>query len=144
MYVFRPGREKIDLEVDLKTSNGQILLETCLIIPVLLLFVFLIIQISLIFNSYLVVNYAAFSAARAGVSHFNNLPDSNPYNAAKDAARIVLLPLSPVSALVANVKVNKQGNEVYVKIKYPMPLIFNVRRFLPYAMLIATCRMPIK
>lgn len=128
----------------LKSVKGQILVETCLIIPVLIFLISFIIQVALIFNSYMLANYASFAACRAGMSYFNVNKDSRAYSNAKKAARIVLLPDSVSSALLADIKVEKIGNDIAVKITYPMPLIFNLRRFFPYAMLTTTCRMPMK
>jgi len=135
--------KKITDLLEMNRSNGQVLVETCIVLPVIILFIFLVMQVSIIFNTYMIVNYAAFSAARSAVSYFNSDSKGNAFSAAKNSARIILSTASIKSSVLSNIKVKKLGNDAYVKITYPMPYLINVKLF-NYSFMTATCRMPIK
>ena len=67
----------------------------------------------MIYNAQILVNYAAYSAARAAVVHDNH----TLY--AKLASIIILSALSKENALLSLVIPTKNGNELSVKVIYP-------------------------
>jgi hypothetical protein len=75
-----------------KNNDGQAMLEAAITVPLLIFLVCVIIQLALLFNTKLVVNYAAFCAARAGL--VNGLDKSKM----EKAAEIACIPISyPIS-----------------------------------------------
>lgn len=70
-------------------EKGSVLMEFTLIFPIWLLLVLAIMQCSLILSARLVLQYAAFSAARAAVTSNDTNADADMYNNALGAARQV-------------------------------------------------------
>jgi len=73
------------------SSKGQSMIEFVIVMPVLILFVMAIMQLSLIATANIITNYAAFSAARSYSVH-------QDADKAKLAASIALIPISSQSS----------------------------------------------
>jgi len=77
-------------EEDLRSEpgqKGQTLVEFALVFPILLLFVLAIIQLALVYSAKIILNYAAFSAARSFIVY-------QEHKKAEMAARLICLPIS--------------------------------------------------
>ena len=122
-----------------KLQTGEVLVETLIVLPIAILLIFVIIQLALIYNAQIIVNYAAYSAARSAIVHENH----TVY--AKLASTIILSALSKESALLSLAIATKNDNELSVQIIYPFkPSIPIVKDFLSYIPISATCRMKIE
>jgi hypothetical protein len=75
----------------LKNNKGQAMLETLIVLPVVVFFILLIIQVALMYNAKLITNYAAFCATRAAVVY--NGDSQKAHNAAAIALSCVSPPL---------------------------------------------------
>lgn len=95
-------------------------MELSLILPIVFLVVMVIIQIALLINTAIVVNYAAYCAARAGIVHLDEVSYS------KRAARMVLASLSIEGALLSSIETARNNEEFRVTVKYPLLLIFRI------------------
>ena len=71
-----------------ETDTGQAMVEFVIVFPVQFLVILAVIQLSLLYIAHIVVNHAAFSAARA-VLVFDERGGGNAQKEAEDAARIV-------------------------------------------------------
>ena len=100
------------LKYFLDNKRGQALTEFVIIIPVFFLLIFGIIQMSLLYSSYIVVNHAAYIGARAGVV-------GGKYG---DAAKKICSPLINGSDVI--VQRDYAGNDLKVTVTYRMPIIF--------------------
>jgi hypothetical protein len=86
-----------------RAETGTIMVEFVLVLPVLLLVIGMVIQLALLANASLVVRYAAFAAARAGIvevdAHPWSLWDSlpNPPQRTQTAAHLILASISPAA-----------------------------------------------
>jgi len=122
------------LKYSLNNKRGQALTEFVIIIPVLFLLIFGIMQMCLIYSSYIVVSHAAYTAARAGVVHYI---DGTYKSKAKEAARIICKPL--IGDSIPEVIVEESDGVVYdaeykqyvtapndlkITVTYHMPIIF--------------------
>lgn len=112
-------------------ESGQALTEFVIIIPVLFLLIFGIIQMSLLYSSYIVVSHAAFIGARAGVVGGNYVK----------AAKEICSPLINGSDVI--VSAGGAGSDLKVIVTYRMPIIFPViSKVLGKTISVsATCRM---
>lgn len=123
--------------------KGQVLVETVIIFPILIFFLFCIIQIGILFNTYYIVNYASFCGCRAAIVH-TQLPD-NPVKYANDAVRIVLLSLRTKEVFLSKVTVKFYYPELEVTVMYPLNLIIPIfGEILPYIPIYSSTRLPIE
>ena len=102
-------------------KKGQVMVEVCLVFPIVILLIFSIIQLSLYMNSSLIVNYAAYCAARSLIVH-SEKPDR--IVKAKQSARMILSTISIPKAALSRIKINRNGNEFSVSIYYPYKFLF--------------------
>ncbi|MFH1825122.1 MAG: TadE family protein [Candidatus Firestonebacteria bacterium] len=124
--------------------KGQVLVESVLVFPVLIFFLLCIIQIGILFNTYYIVNYASFCAARSAIVH-TQLPDQ-PISCAQSAARAVLLSLKTKEALFLPIVTMKfYGLELEVTVTYLLkPIIPILGGILPYIPVTSSTRLPIE
>lgn len=108
------------------TQKGQVLVETVLVIPFLILMLLLVLQTALVFTVYYITNYASYRAARAAVIHFGE--KESPEAAARQAAGAVLL------ALGANTKTLGSSLSVRSRLlidQYEVTVTYPCRNLLP-------------
>jgi len=107
-------------------EDGQAMTEFILTFPILLFITLCIMQLSLIYTARLVVNYSAFSAARAAVVIIPQPIDSEPegsidptlsdgkLNIIRNAARLTCTPISARATTVAsNFYITVAGHRIY-------------------------------
>ncbi|HTW91138.1 MAG TPA: TadE family protein [bacterium] len=68
------GRGRARLRRLLRDTEGQTLLETVIVFPVLLFFLLVVMELSMMYNAKQLANYAAFCAARAAAVYDKRLP----------------------------------------------------------------------
>ena len=100
------------LKYFLDNKKGQALTEFVIIIPILFLLIFGIMQMCLLYSSYIVVNHAAFIGARAGVVG----------GSASQAAKEICAPL--INGSDVTVGAVPAGSDLKVTVTYNMPIIF--------------------
>lgn len=123
--------------------KGQVLVESVIVFPVLIFFLLCIIQIGILFNTYYIVNYASFCAARSAIVH-TQLPD-NPVDCANKSARIVLLSLKTKEVFLSIVTVKFYYPELEVTVMYPLKLIVPILGgLLPCIPVTSSTRLPIE
>lgn len=129
-----------------KKNTGQALVEAVIIIPIAIFLILGTIQIALLYNSYLILNYAVYCGSRAGAVHLS----ADPYNfekagnIAKKAVRTVLIPHSPMEALLTKIEVDVETKTFKVKAIYPAKLLVKLFGILPNVQITASSRMVIE
>lgn len=141
-------------------NKGQALVEAVIIIPVSIFLILVTIQISLLYNSYLILNYAVYCGARAGAVHFlktdrdsvagfsgiqvksSNFEEAS--SIAKKAVRTVLIPHSPIEAFLTKIEVDVEHKTFSVKAIYPAKLLVKLFGILPNVQITASSRMVIE
>lgn len=116
-------------------DRGQILIETSVVFPVAMFLVYAIFQTAVVIVTALVVNYAAYVGARAGVVH---VQDAQYETKAIKAVRLVLTGLSVPRALLAKVTVTLERTRLTVRVTYPTPWLLKVH-WIPLRFLSARC-----
>lgn len=126
--------------------HGQALIEVVLILPIALFLFLFTIQIALLYNSYLILNYATYCGARAGAVHFSSDPGDfeKASNIAKKAVRVVLIPNSPIEAFLAKIEVNIDSKTFTVRVNYPAKLLIKLFGLLPNINIQATSKFVIE
>lgn len=110
----------------LEIEAGQAMAELALVLPLLLIIVWGIMQLGFIYNASLVVKYATYAGARAGM-----VDGRNAGSRAERAVRQVVgssidsLVLAPgAGRLRLSVNVSRAADEISVQTRYRMPLRF--------------------
>lgn len=102
----------------LRNSEGQTLVETALVLPVILLILMGIIEFGLIFNNYLMVSNASREGARTAAV---GATDAQIISLVKNAANLdpskITITISPLQP------VRKKGDEVSITVLYNYNLI---------------------
>jgi Flp pilus assembly protein TadG len=126
--------------------KGQVLVEFVLISTISVLLILFTIQIALLYNNYLIVNYAAYCGARAGVVHLSVEPHNfqKSDSIAKKAVRTVLMPYSPKESLLTKIEVNVDSKTYIVRITYPAESLIKLFDILPFIPITATSKMVIE
>jgi Flp pilus assembly protein TadG len=105
----------------LRDEDGSILLEFALVLPILLLIVFGIMQLSLVYNARMVTAYATYVGAR------ESAVGGDAYDV-RHLAQVIMSSLDlravvpGVSAYILDTEVNTRNANVEVKVKYRVPI----------------------
>lgn len=129
-----------------KKNTGQALVEAVIIIPIAIFLILITVQIALLYNNYIILNYAVYCGARARSVHFAADPSDfeKASNIAKKAVRTVLISYSPVEAFLARIEVNIDSKTFSVKVIYPARLIVKLFGILPNVQITANSRMVVE
>jgi len=104
-------------------------------LPAALLVMMAIFQLALFIVTAMVVQYAAYAGARAGVVH---VEDGEYAGAAVQAAKIALGGLSTSRALLSRVGVELEPRRLTVRVSYPSPWLWG-SRWIPWRYVTAHC-----
>ncbi len=103
---------------------GQALVEWCIVVPLLMLFVFGVVQLTVLSTTSLLANYAAYVGARAAIVH-----SDNAVFYANSAARLVLASVSAKMALTSRISVTRARFGLTVQVAAPVALLPWMGRF---------------
>jgi hypothetical protein len=127
-------------------QRGQVLVETVLVVPMLVIFILCIVQVGMLFIVSYTANYASFCAVRSAVVH-TRLPD-NPAVYARLSAVYAFSSLGINKGAAAGALTVRCGicyPDYEVTVMYPCRVIVPVLSgFIKYIPVTSSCRLPIE